>query len=204
MKLETIRTALEERVSIDFWKKTRDRPYVYVRAVYFKLCREFTQETFKDIGDSIGGYNHATVIHGEKLFDDVIRRHEPSLLKLYLLVKDDLPERPDFFDDPDRFWKDKIYNAQIEVDRVKANYNNVVKDYDKIYFKAAFLIAQLKRMGYKNKMLDEPIKRYTEETRRTEEQWSSEGSLQRPGKTNEGKGEGPESYDSSSIKEDVR
>lgn len=197
MKLKTIRVELEKRLSIDLQAKTRKRPYVYARAVYFRLCRDLTHNTLSDIAKSVG-MDHASVIHSFKVFDDVIRMVEPELFEIYSEVFDALKSKPLLYDSPTRYWMGKNYDLQMK-------FNSVVESYDKLYTKAAFLTAQLKRMGYKNPILDEPIRKYqAEETRWPEEQRSYQGGIQRPRQAYQGQGEGPESNDPVCVKENVR
>jgi hypothetical protein len=142
--------------------------------------------------------NHASVLHSFKLFDDVIRNFEPDLFEVYSEIKDCLEEKPLLYDSPTRYWMEKNYDLQMK-------FNSVVEDYDKLYNKANFLIGQLKRMGYKHNMLNEPIRRHeTEEAGRTEEQRSSQRSLQGPGEAYKSEGEGPESNDPVCVEEDIR
>ena len=42
-----------------------------MRSIYFKLCRELTFESLDKIGKRVG-LDHATVLHGIKIFDTII------------------------------------------------------------------------------------------------------------------------------------
>ena len=197
MKLKTIQTQVERKLSIDLQARIRKREYVYARSVYFRLCKDLTRNTVSDIARSLG-MNHASVIHSFKLFDNVIRTFEPDLFEIYSEIKDCLEEKPLLYDSPTRYWMEKNYDLQMK-------FNSVVEDYDKLYNKANFLVGQLKRMGYKHNMLNEPIRKYeAEEARRPEEQWGRERSIQGSGETYQGQGEGSESNDLSRIEEDIR
>lgn len=48
----------------------RTRPYPFMRYIYFKLAREFTDESLTSIGRTIKK-DHATVLHGLQKFDDL-------------------------------------------------------------------------------------------------------------------------------------
>jgi len=93
------------------------------------------------------------------------------LFKAFLEVKEELEDKPMFYEDPHAYFMEQLYDAHNTID-------DIVEDYEKLYTKATFLIGQLKRMDFKHKLLDEPIKRYTKETRREKKQWSNKGSLQ--------------------------
>lgn len=197
MKLKTIRNRVEEKQSIDLSKIIRERPYVYCRAIYYKLCKEFTGATLSDIARSLNK-NHATVLHGIKLFNTVIRNEDKFYYALYCQIKDELTAKPKYFDEPVIYWMEKYHDLGEE-------YDKLVDEYDILFHKLSYLKGKVKGLGYKYPIVDEPIRRYTKkETRRQEEQWSDQGDLSRSGETNQGQGEGSESNDPSRIKEDVR
>jgi len=83
MKIETIRRLVEMKLEIDLSTKSRKRPHVYGRAIYYQLCRLLTKHTLKVIGGSLG-QNHATVLNGFKIYEDVISQgYEPFYNKVY-------------------------------------------------------------------------------------------------------------------------
>lgn len=87
MTLQEIRKIVEVRLELDLSSKSRKRELVYGRAVYFKLCKELTKCSLNDIGRAVNR-DHATVIHGLTLFDDVIDTgYEPFLKKVYKATK---------------------------------------------------------------------------------------------------------------------
>jgi len=67
MKLELIEDLVVREFQNDFTIPVRTQENVYQRAVYYRICREFTNKSLKDIGYSIGR-DHATVLHGIKIF----------------------------------------------------------------------------------------------------------------------------------------
>jgi len=66
----------------DFTLPGRDRSNVYQRAVYYKLCRDFTRCSTIDIGRSVNR-DHATVLHGLKLFLNLTLWKEDDYLDIY-------------------------------------------------------------------------------------------------------------------------
>ena len=66
----------------DFRIKSRKRDNVYQRAIYFKLCEEFTRGCLTDIGNSVG-LDHATVIHSRKIFNNLNLWKEQEYLDIY-------------------------------------------------------------------------------------------------------------------------
>jgi hypothetical protein len=63
MNKETIKEIVESYFEISISRNTRKRQYVEARAIYFKLCREFTQLSLEQIGKSVNR-DHASVLHG--------------------------------------------------------------------------------------------------------------------------------------------
>ena len=70
-------------------KKTRVREFVYKRAIFFKFMREHSTLSLEQIGKLCGGLDHATVLHGIKVFDMVQDyddfRHYKNMLHLDLI-----------------------------------------------------------------------------------------------------------------------
>ena len=65
MNYKIIRNKVEEHLNIDIEVPTRQREFVYARALYFGLCREVLNMGFAHIGDTLG-YDHATVLYHTK------------------------------------------------------------------------------------------------------------------------------------------
>ena len=65
MNKETIKEIVENYFEISISRNTRKRQYVEARAIYFKLCRDFTQLSLEQIGKSVNR-DHASVLHGVK------------------------------------------------------------------------------------------------------------------------------------------
>lgn len=60
--LKEITSFVISQTGIDFRKNTRKRSYVYARSLYFKLARDYTSLSLKEIADFVNR-DHATVIH---------------------------------------------------------------------------------------------------------------------------------------------
>ncbi|QDP56648.1 MAG: putative bacterial DnaA helix-turn-helix protein [Prokaryotic dsDNA virus sp.] len=89
MELKQIREIVESHTKIDIGDKSRIQKFVYTRAMYFALCREYTLFGLAEIGKSIGK-NHATVLHGVKLFNDWISEHEDFYIKQYEKIEHEI------------------------------------------------------------------------------------------------------------------
>jgi len=88
LDIRDIKTKVQQSAKLKLTRNTRLRRYVYARAIYFKLCKEFTHSTLVEIGKSVGR-DHASVIHGLKVFNILIMYSE-SVLQLYTKIKKEL------------------------------------------------------------------------------------------------------------------
>ena len=53
-EMKKIKLTIEKATGKKLTSPHRDRDHVYARTIYFKLCRERTHKTLKEIGESIG------------------------------------------------------------------------------------------------------------------------------------------------------
>jgi hypothetical protein len=68
-----IKNLIKSKIDTDISVKSRTRPHPYYRCVYYKLCKDFTKFSLAEIGSQlnpIDKYDHATVLHGLKRFDE--------------------------------------------------------------------------------------------------------------------------------------
>jgi len=91
--LEVIKKTLITYFNNDFTKRNRQRHNVYQRAVYFALCRDLTPFALVDIG-AVVDRDHASVLHGIKLFKNFKDWNEDWYLEVYnkarIQLKEDL------------------------------------------------------------------------------------------------------------------
>ena len=66
-ELEMIKEYVNSALKIDIKDGRRQRSYVYGRALYFQLSKDFTTHSLSDIG-SVVNKDHASVLHGLKIF----------------------------------------------------------------------------------------------------------------------------------------
>lgn len=87
MEIDKIRKLVELKLEMNLSTPSRKRELVYGRAIYFKLCKDLTRTSLEQVGKSVNR-DHASVIHGLKLFDDIIcRGYEPFLNRVYKSIK---------------------------------------------------------------------------------------------------------------------
>ena len=63
VNIKTIRDIVEDNVGFSLSIDSRKRYHSDARALFYKLCREYTTDTFEKIGDELNK-NYATVLHG--------------------------------------------------------------------------------------------------------------------------------------------
>tara|TARA_R100001463_G_scaffold71708_4_gene125529 strand:- start:1892 stop:2293 length:402 start_codon:yes stop_codon:yes gene_type:complete len=132
MKIEEIRILVERELELDLSHPSRLRARVYARAVYFKLCRQHTFESLNDIGASVGR-DHATVLHGIKIFDDVIIEYEMNLYEVYdklnkLISKCNKTRERDI--KPEKYYRDKYAGLLVEHRTLLNEYRTLItKEY---------------------------------------------------------------------------
>ena len=71
ISLQGILAMVSRRALLKLHKPHRAKEYVYSRAVFFKLARDFTRHSFKEIGEIVDK-DHASVMHGMKVYDSLV------------------------------------------------------------------------------------------------------------------------------------
>lgn len=138
MNSKIIKRSVESHFNTKIDEKTRKREIVYMRSIYFKLCRELTFESLDKIGKRVG-LDHATVLHGIKIFDTIIDNFwEKELFNRYLFIKENLKTKVSLEvrrKAPNKFYKNKY--------RIKLLQNKKLYNYTKE------CISKLEQMEYK-------------------------------------------------------
>ena len=112
-----IKKAVQSAFNTQIHIPSREREIVYMRAIYYKLCKEFTFESLYSIGKQVNRH-HATVLFGLKTFDNIINSNvEIEYYKKYLTLKTRIQKKLSLeikSYEPDRFYRDnqliKIYD----------------------------------------------------------------------------------------------
>ena len=81
MKLIDIQNFIEDFTELDITKKTRQRPYVYARSIYFHLARKHTFCGLEKIAESMGAH-HTNVLHCLNKVVPHILKHDKKLANL--------------------------------------------------------------------------------------------------------------------------
>jgi chromosomal replication initiation ATPase DnaA len=69
--------------------KTRSRPVVYARHIYCFQMRDKTNWSLKEIGASIGGRDHTTIIHAVNTYHD-LNETEDSFFELCNVIENEI------------------------------------------------------------------------------------------------------------------
>lgn len=128
MTLEQIREIVEQQTKQNLLNTRRKTELVYTRALYFKLCREYTLHSLSTIGESVGK-NHATVLHGLKLFDNWIEKHERPYAETYAdidkIIASRLNRERKYRDK--EYYKDKYAKTLVKLRDVENKHRNLLK-----------------------------------------------------------------------------
>ena len=110
ISLADIKHFVENELEVNISMNTRKREYVYARAIFFKLCREFSHQTLSKIGEFVGR-DHASVMHGLYVFD-VIVLHNASILNSYTKVRNKIFEETE--DGLSKYNRENYYKIKYE------------------------------------------------------------------------------------------
>ncbi len=92
MDTKRIQQLVTQYTNTDITTISRKRENVYARAIYFKLCKELTPLTLKQIGQTLNK-THATVIYSINNIFPAIKQYDKQLYTVYkeLTNSDDMP-----------------------------------------------------------------------------------------------------------------
>jgi hypothetical protein len=92
MDTKRIQQLVTQYTKTEIATNSRKREHVYARAIYFKLCKDLTQLTLKEIGQTLNK-THATVIHSINNIFPAIKLYDKKLYNVYaeLTNNDEMP-----------------------------------------------------------------------------------------------------------------
>jgi len=147
MTKEIINEIVDQYFELKINTPTRKRPYIEARAVYYKLCREFTNLTLENIGWDFGK-NHATVLNGIRQLDNWMN-HDSRIKNNYKILKS------------------KIFNIEQEEEVIEINEGLVLR--------YATLKQQVKNLQEANQELCKQLQEITEKHNRREKFYQKYG-----------------------------
>ena len=133
MTPQEIKTLVEQETNNSLNTKTRKRDIVYTRAVYFKLCRIHTQQPLSDIGKTVNK-DHATVLHGIKVFNNVLIEYEQNYLELFTKLDKEIRKQTgkklrhtQKLLNPEIYYRKKYTRLLLEHRNISQKYRNLKK-----------------------------------------------------------------------------
>jgi chromosomal replication initiation ATPase DnaA len=70
LNLTDLKNFINEFVGFDIGDKKKTMYYTWSRMVYCKIAKDNSHYSLREIGEALGGRNHATVIHNISQFND--------------------------------------------------------------------------------------------------------------------------------------
>lgn len=131
MKLEKILEIVEKETKTKLTSKNRRREVVYARAIYYKLARLNTRNSLAKIA-SLVERDHATALHGLKVFDQQISVYEDAreyleiYNKLHIYIKKENGVR-DKEINPAAYYRKKFASTLLAL-REERKENKLLKD----------------------------------------------------------------------------
>ncbi len=86
METTTIRKLVERELGYEIGGKTRKRQVVYGRAIYFKICKDRTNLSLQEIGQTLN-LHHATVLHSITNVFPAFEMYNPEYMEIYNRIK---------------------------------------------------------------------------------------------------------------------
>ena len=84
--METIKCVREQETKLPYTVRSRKREYLFARALYYKLCKEQTNNSLEKIGASLG-FSHANVMHSINKIYPEIKEYDTDSYYAYLKCK---------------------------------------------------------------------------------------------------------------------
>ena len=73
MNKEMIKETVDNYFEVNLKRNTRKRNYVEARAIFYKLCREFTKMSLEQIGEQVNR-DHSSVLHGIRCLNNWVEQ----------------------------------------------------------------------------------------------------------------------------------
>ena len=149
--LKLLKEEIEFETGINLSLNCRKRENVYTRAIYFRIAKDLTNASLALIGRTVNR-DHASVIHGLKIFENIIKVYEQDLMELYkkINLKYNKKEMGGYIDPLDYF-REQIHDLENK-------YEALATEYKKVVTTNAFMKSLLEKRGLKYKFLKEQAK----------------------------------------------
>lgn len=79
--LQDIKTLVSEALNVKLDTKCRKTTYTFPRYIYMKLAKQY-KYTYSEIGQSLNGMDHTTIIHGISEYENLKQQEHPDIMRL--------------------------------------------------------------------------------------------------------------------------
>ena len=119
MRYEEIKETIEKQLDVKLNSRNRRRHFTYARAIYFKLCREYTELTLQELAESVGLTNHATVLRAinHTFYDAIYENRYKNYYDRFKRQMDDSPT----LEQENKLLKVKIKELEQVIDGYRFN-----------------------------------------------------------------------------------
>lgn len=164
MKLELIKSAVEDYFKIKINKNTRKREYVEARTFYYRFSRMYTKASMTSIGELVNK-DHACVINGLNRLDGWMT-YDKRILAYYSeldrLVRQNLNGVEDDFDfrTPEQVFESKYLDMIDKYKELLNRYNFLVSEIREYDQKSRGMMAKVKKdrlMDNINQLINIPV-----------------------------------------------
>lgn len=164
MKLELIKSAVEDYFRIKINKNTRKREFVEARAFYYRFARMYTKASMASIGELVNK-DHACVINALNRLDGWMT-YDKRILAYYSeldrLVRDNLRGVDDDYDfrTPEQVFESKYLEMKDRYKELLNRYNFLVSEIREYDQKSRGMMAKVRKdrlMNKINQLIDTPI-----------------------------------------------
>jgi|SRR5210317_170250 len=164
MKLELIKSAVEDYFRIKINKQTRKREFVEARAFYYRFARMYTKASMASIGELVGK-DHACVINGLNRLDGWMT-YDKRILAYYSeldrLVRDNLNGVEDDYDfrTPEQVFESKYLDMKERYQELLNRYTFLVTEIREYDQKSRGMMAKVRKdrlMDKINQLINTPI-----------------------------------------------
>jgi hypothetical protein len=122
MEAKGLKILINDELSVNIERNTRERPVVEARAMYFTILKHNTNLTLKTIGETVGR-DHATVLYAIRNFPAWLDQN-PYLKKSYDVILEKVQEeykrlKPKDIKRQNADLKYQLFNAKQQIKRLQ-------------------------------------------------------------------------------------
>lgn len=134
MELKQIRGLVELELKTKLNQPSRKREIVYARNLYFKLARDYTNFSLREIADELGK-DHATALHGYRTCTEVMLKYDIKFIKAHKKISRILSgiiNIPLKLTNPEVYYREKYRDLLLDHRVLIGNFRDVHSQLSKI------------------------------------------------------------------------